>query len=200
MARQLDKRLREILEKYHDDPRSALWDCHGTWVIYHKDVELMAAKAGIEFDAPQILEANGPAKCVALAVTASFEGRRDWSIGEAAPGNNKNAYPYAMAEKRARDRVALKLLGLAGFIYSEEESDDFKQQHKPKEQVDPVEHMQAADLMIRSIEDFCDTAADCDEWQESNRDAVNALIPPEKKRVVAYWMQLRAKLETKEAA
>ena len=40
--------------------------------------------------------------------------------------NNKNSYPYAMASKRARDRVALQLLGLAGYIYSEEEADDFK--------------------------------------------------------------------------
>lgn len=126
MAKPLDPRVKDILAKYHPDPRSALWDCHGTWVVYHKDVELIAAKAGIAFDAPTILEANGPAKCVAISVAATFEGRTDWSIGEAAPGNNKNAYPYAMAEKRARDRVALKLLGLAGFVYSEDEADDFK--------------------------------------------------------------------------
>lgn len=31
-----------------------------------------------------------------------------------------------MAEKRAKDRVILKLVGLHGYVYSEEESDDFK--------------------------------------------------------------------------
>jgi hypothetical protein len=31
-----------------------------------------------------------------------------------------------MAEKRAKDRVVLKLIGLHGLVYSEEESDDFK--------------------------------------------------------------------------
>ena len=35
----------------------------------------------------------------------------------------RNAYPYAMAEKRAVDRAILKLLGLHGFVYSEDEMD-----------------------------------------------------------------------------
>lgn len=35
------------------------------------------------------------------------------------------AYPYAMAEKRAKDRVILKLAGLHG-LYSEDEADEFK--------------------------------------------------------------------------
>lgn len=126
MPRQLDPTIAEVLKKFHPEPKKAIWDCHGTWVVYHKDVELMAAKAGIVFDQPMIIEANGQSKCAAVCVTAHIEGRSDWSIGEAAPGNNKNAYPYAMAEKRARDRVAIKLLGLHG-IYSDAEADDFKQ-------------------------------------------------------------------------
>jgi hypothetical protein len=32
-----------------------------------------------------------------------------------------------MAEKRAKDRVILKLVGLHGDVYSEEEADDFKE-------------------------------------------------------------------------
>ena len=53
--------------------------------------------------------------------------RTEWSIGEATPYNNKNGYPFAMAEKRAKDRVILKLVGIAGDVYSSEEADDFKQ-------------------------------------------------------------------------
>ena len=45
------------------------------------------------------------------------------------PKNNKNAYPIAMAEKRAKDRVILKLLAAHGDLYSEEEADDFKRQN-----------------------------------------------------------------------
>ena len=43
------------------------------------------------------------------------------------PKNNKNAYPVAMAEKRAMSRIVLKLAGFYenGF-FGEDESDDFK--------------------------------------------------------------------------
>ncbi len=138
MAKPLDPRLLELLKTWHPSPRDAIWDCHGTWVIYHKDVELIAAKAGVLFDMPVVLEANGQTKCAAICVQASLpDGSSTWSIGEAAPGNNKNAYPFAMAEKRARDRVVLKLLGLHG-LYSEDEADDFKDHRPQPRQEDPA--------------------------------------------------------------
>lgn len=120
----LDPRLIEILQKYHPDPRSALWDCHGVWVIYHKAVELIAANAGITFDQPIILEGSAKDKVATILVTGNLGSYSEWSIGEAAPGNNKNSYPWAMAEKRAKDRVVLKLLGLHGEIYSYDEVDE----------------------------------------------------------------------------
>lgn len=128
MAKKLDPGLLEILTKYGERPEDALWDCHGTWVAYHKAIERIAAKAGIVFDMPQIIEANTAAKTATIAVRGVMGERAEWSFGEASPANNKNAYPFAMAEKRAKDRVVIKLVGLSG-IYSEEEADDFK----PKE-------------------------------------------------------------------
>lgn len=132
----IDASLHEILAKWHDDPNKAVWDCHGTWVAYHKALESIAARAGITFDPPQIIEADGARRVAAICVVGHMEsdqyGRTEWSIGEASPENYKiksekmPAYPWAMAEKRAKDRVILKLLGLHGQIYSEEESDDFK--------------------------------------------------------------------------
>lgn len=121
MAKPIDPTVKVILDKYKINPRDALWDCHGTPVMYHRFIEKVAAEAGISFDAPQVLEANGATKSVAIAVVGRMGERAEWSIGEAAPGNNKNAYPFAMAEKRAKDRVTLKLIGLHGFIYSEDE-------------------------------------------------------------------------------
>lgn len=126
MPKKLDPSLVEILSKYEESAEAALWDCHGTWVVYHKAIERIAAKAGITFDMPQIIEANSAGKTVAIAVRGVMGERSEWSFGEAAPSNNKNAYPYAMAEKRAKDRVVLKLVGLHGLAYSEEESDDFR--------------------------------------------------------------------------
>lgn len=119
--RKIDPAIETILRGYNLNPKEVLWDCHGTWCMYHRSIERVAADLGILFDPPQILEANGGGKCVALAVTGHYKDRAEWSIGEAAPGNNKNAYPYAMAEKRAKDRVVLKLIGLHGLVYSEDE-------------------------------------------------------------------------------
>lgn len=119
--RKIDPAIETILRGYNLNPKEVLWDCHGTWCMYHRAIERVAADLGILFDPPQVLEANGASKCVALAVTGHYKDRAEWSIGEAAPGNNKNAYPYAMAEKRAKDRVVLKLIGLHGLVYSEDE-------------------------------------------------------------------------------
>lgn len=132
----IDGKLKEILMKFHSNPREAVWDCHGKWIAYHAALEEIARNAKITFDPPQVLEANGPAKCAAICVTGRINGSAvEWSIGEAAPSNNKNSYPFAMAEKRAKDRVILKLIGLHGMVYSEEEADDFKEGNKAKPDV-----------------------------------------------------------------
>jgi len=130
MAKKLDPKIAAILKEHGFGP-DACWDCHGTWVVYHKVLERIAASAGIVFDAPQLIEANGEKGIAALVVTGSIGDKKMWSIGEAAPKNNKNAYPWAMAEKRAVDRVVLKLIGLHGWAYSEEEADDFKPKSPP---------------------------------------------------------------------
>ena len=56
MAKPLDPIIEEVLNRYDIDPRRALWDCHGTWVIYHKYVELIGMKAGVHLDPPRIIE------------------------------------------------------------------------------------------------------------------------------------------------
>jgi hypothetical protein len=145
MAKAPDQKLLAILEEYGETPREAMWDCHGTWVIYHRAIERIAAKAKISFDMPEIVEARSADKIVAIIARGFMGDRSEWSFGEASPGNCKNAYPYAMAEKRAKDRVVLKLVGLHGLAYSEEESDDFKgEPEKPKRQVGINQHTGAA--------------------------------------------------------
>lgn len=121
----IDPRLVDLLKTYGEDG-SACWDCHGTWVAYHAAIERMAAKANIKFDIPMIILNEPGDGAVCILVEATMGERHEWSFGEVSNKNNKNSYPYAMAEKRAKDRVALKLLGMAGMLYSEEEADDFK--------------------------------------------------------------------------
>lgn len=133
MPRQLDPRIAEILRKYGEDPtdtKNVLWDCHGTWVVYHAAVERIAARAGVHFDPPQVLRAERDE--AVLLVFARLGERAEWDIGECLIGVNyrvaqrQAAYVYAMATKRGRDRVILKLVGLHGLLYSEEEAEEFK--------------------------------------------------------------------------
>ena len=122
MSSNLDVILKEIGMKYED----AVWDCRGTNVILHKAIERIATHKKIKFDEPKFLECNTEKKIVSLMVTGTLGDKSEWSIGEASPSNNKNNYPYAMAEKRAKDRVVLKLVDLSGDFYSADEADDFK--------------------------------------------------------------------------
>lgn len=132
MAKKLPARLQEILKDIGLTERQAVWDCHGTPVVLHKALEKVAAHYNVVFDQPQIIACDVAAKEAVICVTGHMAEATEWSIGEAAPYNNKNSYPFAMAEKRAKDRVILKLVGLHGDVYSEEEAEDFKAA-KPKE-------------------------------------------------------------------
>lgn len=123
MVKKLDPMLVEILSKYGIDGQQALWDCHGTLVMYHRYVEQVAAQAGVSFGPPTIIEGDAAKGVVSLLCSGKMGDREEWSVGECSPKNNKNSYPYAMAEKRAKDRVVLKLVGLHGFVYSENEGE-----------------------------------------------------------------------------
>jgi hypothetical protein len=108
-----------------------VWRVQGTVVIYHKALERIAAQAQIRFDPPTIVRAERDE--AVILVSGRMGERLEWSIGEALVGVNyrisgkQAAYVYAMAEKRAKDRVILKLIELHGLVYSEEEADEFKQ-------------------------------------------------------------------------
>ena len=127
----IPERLIELIKKVGLTESKATWNCHGTPVVLHKALEKIASEENIVFDAPTIIESNIKDKHVAICVTGHKGDATAWSIGEAAPYNTTNKYPYAMAEKRAKDRVILKLLELSGDVYSEEEADEFKNE-KPR--------------------------------------------------------------------
>jgi hypothetical protein len=96
----------------------------GTYLIKHRACETIAAQAGVVFDMPVMLEVDSPNGIASLIVRGVMGERSEWSIGECSPKNNRNAYPLAMSEKRAKDRVILKLVGIHGLVYSEDELDD----------------------------------------------------------------------------
>jgi hypothetical protein len=126
-----EKKITETLAKFGEPMAGNVWRVQGTVVIYHKALERIAAQAQIRFDPPTIVRAE---RDEAVILVAGRMGERlEWSIGEALVGVNyrvsgkQAAYVYAMAEKRAKDRVILKLIELHGLVYSEEEADEFKQ-------------------------------------------------------------------------
>jgi hypothetical protein len=132
----------DVLQEIGETAKTSTWDCHGTRVILHKALEKIAAKKGIAFDAPVHLVTDPVNKQVAIQVTGRLGDMEAWSIGEVSPVNCKNAYPFAMAEKRAKDRVILKLAGLHGYVYSEDEAEDFKDA-KPSEDSELLEYNEA---------------------------------------------------------
>ncbi len=174
-----------------------VWEVQRVRVVKHKALERLGAGMGIEFDAPQILRCEGD-EAVILA-TGRMNGKSEWSIGEAkivrmvdsgrknqwnkpvyepAPGELGNyqitpkqaSYPFAMAEKRAKDRVILKLSGLHG-VYSEEEADDFKQSAQPQA---TTQYRESAGDEIAGYVAHCKTGI----LNHTDRDGL-----------VAYWKQ-----------
>ena len=66
-------------------------------------------------------------KCVIIKATATMGDKVIETFGEAAPMNNQNSYPIAMAEKRAMSRACLKLAGFyENNVFGEMEAEDFK--------------------------------------------------------------------------
>lgn len=121
----LDPRIEAIRAAYDLD-RGDFWELpqkKGTWLVKHAALEVVSVKAGITFELPVILEAGGGDGIAALCVRGFMGDRSEWATGEASPKNCKNAYPWAMAEKRAKDRVILKLVGIHGLVYSEDEAE-----------------------------------------------------------------------------
>jgi hypothetical protein len=132
-----DSEIRELFKSnnvaiYQDD----VWKVQSATVVKHKALERLAAAIRIQFAEPKILRAERD-EAVLLVTGQLPSGVTEWSVGEALivqegqPGGNykvtgrQASYVWAMAEKRAKDRVILKLAGLHG-VYSEEEADDFK--------------------------------------------------------------------------
>lgn len=114
--------------------KDEIWEVHGSqWVVKHKALERIAAEKGITWDRPAIIENNAADKIAVICVFGKLGDRSEWSIGEASPSNNKNSYCYAMAEKRGKDRVILKLLNGHGALYSESEADEFAESEQKRQ-------------------------------------------------------------------
>jgi hypothetical protein len=136
-----DDKVRDILARFGED-MSSTWMVQGTRVILHQAVERIAAKAGVIFEEPTILRAERDE--AVILVRGRLGDRWDYDIGEALVNVNyrvsgkQAGYVWAMALKRGRDRLVLKLIGVHGLLYSEEEADEF-QGGQPAQETPPQE-------------------------------------------------------------
>lgn len=182
----LDPRIEAIRSQYGLD-REDFWELpqkKGTWLVKHSALEIVAAKAGIRFDMPQILEAHGGDGVAAVCVQGQMGEQFEWSIGEANPKNSKNAYPWAMAEKRAKDRVILKLSGIHGLVYSEEEMAGAERAPET-----PAAPMQISSYLAKKILKTDAVLADIDTAKTSKRcDELEAMLTAELSFLPGNWI------------
>ena len=120
--------IKELAVKYSLN-KNDFWELKrgskSMWIITHDAVEKIAYQEGIIFDFPTVYRDNN--KDVALIGVANLGTRSEWTTGEANPDNCKNSYYWAMAEKRLKDRLTLKLINAYEYgIYSDVEADAFK--------------------------------------------------------------------------
>lgn len=220
------QRVMETLAKYDLDS-SAVWDCHGTPVIFHWACERIAEKAGIEFEPPTLIDQDTAKKQITILVKGHNGDRSEWSFGEVTAGNCKNGYPWAMAEKRAKDRVILKLAGLSGDVYSEEESDDFKPgkpeapKPLPRASVQTEDRLDWSDLIevppgtvsrnaaqsreayraLREAMNFAQAPDELTAWAEANAGEIYALSPEARHHLrEAYDTRIETIIEERSAA
>jgi len=121
------KAVMTFMEKYKVDS-DEIWPVPGgkAYAVMHKALERIAIEQGITFERPSVVACDLAEKSMVICTFGKMGDRTEWSFGEASPANNRNQYMAAMAEKRSRDRVILKLLAAHGDLYSEAEADDFK--------------------------------------------------------------------------
>jgi hypothetical protein len=170
--------LPENLEKLRKEfklNRDDFWEVRrGTWAITHKACEKIEDAIKVEWQPPQLIETDS-ASAVSMIVFGTVGNVTKWATGEASPKNNKNAYPWAMAEKRAKDRVIIKLAGVSGDLYSDSEADDFKKPEPkptPRGEVSALDQGDRTNREIKATYDklltslnLCRTSEDLSDWK-----------------------------------
>lgn len=164
--------IRDIFWKTTSLPlrNDEVWSVQGTPVVKHKALERLAVAMNIKFRSPQILRAERDE--AVILVCGEMGDATEWSIGEACVNVNYRvspkvaAYVYAMAEKRGKDRVILKLAGLHG-VYSEEEADEFRTQDPVMDasSIAAEKYMQLAKALIARTK----SAADLRKWWDDEK-------------------------------
>lgn len=172
-----------------------IWPLPGgrSYAVKHSALERIAALRSITFKPPQVIEGNGADGVVTLLITAHMGEATTWTFGEASPKNNKNAYCWAMAEKRGKDRCVLKLLNTHGAIYSEDEADDFKAPAQPVAMPAEKKPDSLAATFIAALK-MAQSVDDLSAWAVDNKPAITKLSQDDQAAIRDEYAAHRTKL------
>lgn len=190
------------MDRYKIDA-DEVWEVRsgGAWAVKHSALERVAADLGIKFERPSVIEANSAEKIAVVCVFAKMGEREEWSFGEASPANNKNAYCYAMAEKRAKDRCILKLLNSHGTVYSDAEADDFAQVNGPvKATTLPKKDAKEIYTKMQGEIRECQSREQLRLWGEANKDRIKIMPEDWQDILRLQFEEMLADLRQREAA
>ena len=114
------------------------WNCHGDVVLKHNGCQKLAFSVGIRYLEPQWL-VTGQNGLWAVMISGYLPDKPEDIIdatGESSPKNCTNQYPLAMADKRGKDRLTLRLLKLAKHgILSESEAESKEQELRERDDI-----------------------------------------------------------------
>lgn len=129
MSTNKTSRLKELASKYNLISED-FFKIHNTVIITRTGVEKIASVARIQLEYKVVaLDLTNKEVCIECKAVMPAENgiKTVTTFGESTPYNTKNAYPVAMAEKRAKARAILMLTEFySEGVYSEDEADDFK--------------------------------------------------------------------------
>lgn len=156
------KTINDYLKEAGLDPAEATWEMKKKdksgkeiirTIVLHKALEDIKTHLGMEFERPTIINADYKTKQtgtttwgkaimtddshISMIIVGSWGDQTEWTTGEYSPANSANDYPWAIAEKRGKDRVILKLLGVHGEVYSEIEAEAFSKKKIKEESEKP---------------------------------------------------------------
>ena len=118
--------LRGVFEKYNLNKDEDIFVLHGTAIITKTGIQKIASAEKLDYTfTSEVVTAD----YCALRCDVWKDGRViSTSFGSAEKPNVKNSAKYylEMAEKRAKARAILIAIDAHGYLYSEDEADDFK--------------------------------------------------------------------------
>lgn len=194
------KAVLDFMEKYGVES-DEIWEVHGSsWVVKHKALERVAVEVGVVWLRPSVQVCDLANKIAVICAFGKLGDREEWSFGEASPANNKNSYPVAMAEKRARDRVILKLLVTHGALYSEAEADEFSEQRPEKRGELPKKDAKAIYTKLQAEIQSAVSRDQLKVWGAANKDRIDVLPEDWRDILRLQYEEQMADLRQREAA